>query len=418
MLSEPVLAFACGGLIGALSVYWWLQRISREFLLSRMIHQALLQSAQGMAILEPDGRIVFWNQSLAQLTGVLAEEAVGKGLNTIRPFPPDHPLVRMFSAVKDHPLGRPLGFRSQLLRPNHELAPILVSLTRFASEQSAPWLALLAITDISEAEQLRNRLQQALAEAESSVKKMTELDRLKSEFLAICSHELKTPLVSITGYLDLMASEKLGTLTAKQENALAISLRNATRLNVILSELLDFARMEAGKMRFEFTAQRLSTLLEECVGVVDPMVSKKRLKISLLIEPDLPFVSADISLLNRVIMNLLDNAIKFTPENGEIMVKSWREGDRVGVAISDSGIGIASDKVNRVKEPFFQADASDTRKTGGLGLGLAIVEKILAGHGSHLQIESQPDKGTTTQFFLKTTQRPGSSKMAAVKEPS
>lgn len=381
---------------------------------SMLFRETLYQSNHGMALLHPDGRIMFWNPALAYLTGRPATEALGHLIASIAPFSSDHPVIKMFSGIHHQPFSRPLTFRTQIQRSEKTPQfPVIVTLTRFSVDRSGYEMILLTVADISEAEELRDKLQKALSEAELNVKKMTEVDRLKSEFLAICGHELKTPLVSITGYLDLLASEKMGPTTQKQQNALAISLRNASRLNEILSQLLDFARMEAGKMRFEFTPQRLQNLLEEIIGTVHPMASSKGLSISLQTPPDLSYAYLDLSLLTRVILNLLDNAIKFTPKDGAITVKAWEDPERVYIEVADSGIGIPPDKVDRVKEPFFQADGSDTRKTGGLGLGLAIVEKILVGHGTQLEIDSRPGEGTRMKFSLKKAVRSASGKFTA-----
>ncbi|MBF0499859.1 MAG: PAS domain-containing protein [Candidatus Riflebacteria bacterium] len=380
-----------------------------------LLRETLYRSNYSVALLQLDGRIIFWNHAIANLTGQPAIQVLGHRIAEISPFSEDHPLIRIFSSLHKQPFSQPLTFRTQIQRVNPaRLSPVIVNLTRFSIVHTGNDMILLALDDISEAEELRDRLQKALSEAESSVRKMTELDKLKSEFLAICGHELKTPLVSITGYLDLIASDKLGPTTQKQQNALAISLRNASRLNAILSQLLDFARMEAGKMRFEFTAQRISGLLEEIIGTVYPMASSKGLRITLEAPTDLAFAYFDAPLLHRVILNLIDNAIKFTPQGGEITIRAWEEQGRIHVAISDSGIGIPQEKLGHVTEAFYQIDGSNTRKTGGLGLGLAIAEKILSGHGTRLNIDSRPDSGTKVSFSLKRAVRTASGKFEAM----
>jgi|GEM_PF-979832 len=380
-----------------------------------VLREALNQSNQGIALLDSTGRIVFWNSRLEAMTGITTNMVMKRMLSEISLFSDDHPIVKMLPGAISQPLEHSLKFRTQLSHSSSkESFPVIVNLGRFSIGNPDQFVILLTILDIREAEELRNRLQKALTEAESSVKKMTELDRLKSEFLAICSHELKTPLVSITGYLDLIASGKMGQITEKQHNALQISIRNAAQLNKLLSSLLDFARMEAGKIRFDFTPQKLSVMIEEAAAVFLPMTGSKHIKISLDVSDDLPHVYMDTALLNRVFLNLFDNAVKFTPANGEIQVKARETENQVSVEIIDNGIGINEKDLERVKEPFFQADASDTRKTGGLGLGLAIVEKILGGHGSKLEIENNATRGTTMRFFLKKARRSSSGKFTAM----
>ena len=381
-----------------------------------LFEQVLQHGNQGLAILDNSGRILFWNRWLEALTGIPASDARQRVLHEIHPFSADHAVVRMISGVLHQPLIHPLIFRTQISRGEAlQPTPMLVTLSRFtAAEQFAQPFLFITLQDISESEELRDRLQMALFKAESSVKKMAEIDRLKSEFLAICSHELKTPLVSITGYLDLLLAEKFGPITTRQKDALDVSIRNASRLNEILSSLLDFARMEAGKMRFEFTPQRLQVMVEEVVKIMDPLVTDRQISLKVDIQPDLPHVYMDSGLLNRVFLNLIDNAVKFTPAGGEVLLRAWAEDQLVFVEVADNGRGIDPAKISRVKEPFFQADASNTRKTGGLGLGLAIVEKILAGHGSGLELSSAAGQGTTARFALKKARRTASGTFVAI----
>jgi len=383
------------------------------------MRRALHQPYHGIALIDADSRIVFWNRWMAEMTGISEAPAIGRLLTDLPVFPPDHPIVRMLFGVMPQQTDRPLIFRTQIQPTGRSGSiPVIINMSRFAATVGGGFLIMLSVTDVTEAEDLRHRLQQAVENAESSVRKMTELDRLKSEFLAICGHELKTPLVSITGYLDLMSSERLGPLTPKQINAISVSLKNASRLNELLSQLLDFARMEAGSMKFDFTPQRIGTMLEEVIQVVMPMANAKPITIVSDIPSDLPHAYADASLIHRVVLNLLDNAVKFTPPNGTITVRARARQDHVTVEVIDSGIGIDARFLEQVKEPFFQTDTSDTRRTGGMGLGLAIVEKILRGHGSRLELVSENRQGTTARFQLRKAHRIPTGKFAAFSSPT
>jgi signal transduction histidine kinase len=207
-------------------------------------------------------------------------------------------------------------------------------------------------------------------------------------------------------------------LTPRQENALRVSLRNAGRLNELLGSLLDLARMEAGKMKFELTPHRLGPILEEILEVIHPMAETKHLTVEAPPLSGLPYVQVDPSMINRVFLNLLDNAIKFTPPGGSIRVQVTVEEEQVHVAIIDSGVGIPPGDLDRVTTPFFQSDASDTRPAGGLGLGLAIVEKILLGHATRLHLVSQPGQGTQASFSLRIVKKGQSGKTPASPAPT
>lgn len=416
----PTISWPCLALSGLLAVLLLFSLLRWRFwtLQTNTLLHALHQPYHGITLIDAEGNIVFWNRWMAELTGIPERQALHRHLTDLAAFPPDHPIVRMLYGVMPNPTDRPLIFRTQIQRLGATgITPVIINLSRFAASSPGGYLIMLSVTDVTEAEDLRHRLQKAVENAESSVRRMTELDRLKSEFLAICGHELKTPLVSITGYLDLMASNRLGPLTDKQTNAVTISLKNASRLNELLSQLLDFARMEAGSMRFDFTPQRIGSMLEEMVQVVMPMANAKQITIVQDIPSELPRAVMDAGLIHRVILNLLDNAVKFTPQSGTITVRARADERHVTIDVVDTGIGIDARHIERVKEPFFQTDTSDTRRTGGMGLGLAIVEKILHGHGSQLHLTSESQHGTTASFSLKIAQKSASAKLPAISAP-
>ena len=244
-------------------------------------------------------------------------------------------------------------------------------------------------------------LNQKIALKDSNLKKLEELDRLKSEFLATLSHELKTPLVSIKGYLDLMATQKMGPLTEKQQKALAVSLKNTSHLNNLISSILNFARMEAGKLKFDMVNQKLQPNIADIVDSLKLLADGRNIALVTNIDPGLPAVVMDPDLIHRVLSNLIENSIKFSQPGTTVNIRVFQaDTSRLQIDIVDQGCGIPADKIDSIKAPFFQADKSDTRPTGGLGLGLAIADKILAGHGTSLAITSEEGKGTCCSFWL------------------
>jgi len=268
--------------------------------------------------------------------------------------------------------------------------------------QIAPCITITAVNSRYTAH-LAEDLVARIAEKESNLKKLEEVGRLKSEFLATLSHELKTPLVSIKGYLDLIASEKMGPLTEKQAKALQVSLKNTSHLNSMISSMLNFARMEAGKLMFDLVHQKLPTRINESLDSLRPIAENRNISLQTTFAADLPTVIFDPELMHRVVCNLVENAIKFSQPGSTVnIVVSQHSPNLVKVEISDRGCGIPADKLEMIKAPFYQVVRSDTRPTSGLGLGLAICEKILIGHGTNLTIESHENEGTVCSFFLKT----------------
>lgn len=314
-------------------------------------------------------------------------------------------LVTTFQQTGDFP-DRPVFMGLKLPSDAHEKEfnqnfYIVVRRLIFDECPAEPLMAM-SLIDSSYTSAITLELVDRIAQKESNLKKMEEIDRLKSEFLATLSHELKTPLVSIKGYLDLMATEKFGPLTEKQEKALRVSLKNTSHLNSLISSILNFARMEAGKLRFDLVNQKLQPLVNDIIDSLRPMADNRNITFVTSLPEDIPVVILDPELIHRVISNLLENAIKFSPAGSQIFISASRFSDNlIRLAFKDHGCGIPADKLDKIKAPFYQADRSDTRPTGGLGLGLAIAEKILVGHGTTLAIESEEGQGTTCSFMLK-----------------
>lgn len=368
-----------------------------------------------IAVFSRAGQPLVWNQAIAALTGIGIEKVRALRLPEIPCFGPENPITIEFAgfAGSDPRPGSRFETRIRCATDGREV-PVAASLHLLQPGCATEPIVCLTLMDMTAVEAVHHESRQALSDAQSNMRRLSELERLKSEFLAICSHELRTPLVSITGYLDLLSTGKLGPLSPRQENALEVSLRNAGRLKELLDSLLDLARMEAGKMPFEFTTHRLGPMLEEAVAVMHPLAGQKELTLTVDSPPDLPTVWIDPSKLNRVFLNLLENAIKFTPKGGRIGIRASLESDLVQVEIFDTGIGIPPAEIDRVKEPFFQSDASDTRRAGGLGLGLAIAEKILLGHGTRLDLRSIQGQGTTVRFALKVARASPSGRRVAI----
>lgn len=313
-------------------------------------------------------------------------------------------LVRIFTSVKESkiPPELPIFLNSEDLVDKTTFAANYLIIRKLTSSQTNEKFLVLIIVESKYSKAFANDLTLKIAQRDSDLRKLEELDQLKSEFLATLSHELKTPLVSVKGYLDLMASGKMGPLTEKQEKAIRVSLKNTSHLNTLISSILNFARMEAGKLLFDLVHQKLAPHINDIIDSMKPIADSRQISIITDIADPLPLVIIDTELIHRVLINLLENAIKFSLPGSQVIVAANRQGDNlVKVQVKDQGRGIPAEKLEKIKTPFYQADKSDTRPTGGLGLGLAIAEKILIGHGTSLQIDSKEDVGTTCSFSLK-----------------
>ncbi len=260
------------------------------------------------------------------------------------------------------------------------------------------------------------RLKENVEQLEESNKKLAqvneelkELDRLKSDLLANVSHELRTPLTAIKGYTDYILDRKLGPITEKQEKGLVVVGRNLERLSKSINALLDFSRMDLGRIVLNLQPFTLTQLVEQIVTTLRAELERKRLAFELHVESQLPQVVGDRERLGQVFENLIINAMKFTPEGGRIAVHAVRSslGSRPGVEVRvrDTGIGIPPAQLDKIFHRFYQVDGSSTRRYGGVGLGLSIVKTILDAHGTAVSVSSEEGRGTEFRFVLPAVEK-------------
>jgi signal transduction histidine kinase len=289
----------------------------------------------------------------------------------------------------------------------------------------------LSITSHDELEMLAatfnhmtGRLREHVEQLEESNKKLgavndelKELDRMKSDLLANVSHELRTPLTAIKGYTDYILERRLGAITEKQEKGLVVVQRNLERLSKTINALLDFSRMDVGRIALNLQPFALGPLLDQIVTGLRSELEKKGLKLTAEIERGLPPVIGDKEKLSAVLENLIINALKFTPEGGRITVSAKRAGSTARpsalIRVSDTGVGIAPDQIEKIFNRFHQVDTSTTRRFGGVGLGLAIVKSILEAHGTTVTVDSELGRGTTFGFVLPVLDRAEAASSAA-----
>lgn len=240
----------------------------------------------------------------------------------------------------------------------------------------------------------RSRLQQERIEA------LEQTDKLKDEFLSVISHELRTPLNSIMGFSSLLQDEVMGGLNPPQREYVDKILASADRMLELINNLLDIARMRAGRFELFPVDADYSLLVNEVAAAFGPQAQEKRLTVET--EIGVPgFVRIDEQRIAQVLNNLLSNAIKFTPEGGRISIKAFLEGKNLVTEITDTGIGISEEDLPKLFSPFQQLDMSLTRKVGGSGLGLSISKGIVEAHGGRLMAESPgPGQGSTFRFVL------------------
>lgn len=249
-------------------------------------------------------------------------------------------------------------------------------------------------------QQLERRVFERTAELELALKKVSELNKLKSNFIANISHELRTPLTHVIGYIELLISRDLGPLTEDQEQATFVIKRSSERLKRLIEDLILFSNTEGGQVHLQIETFKLASFFEELEKQVQLKKRDSYIQIETKCEQNLPPVRADREKIMWVLLQLVDNAIKFNKPGGKISVSAIKDGSFVRLSVADTGIGIAPDKLEEIFEPFHQLDGSSTRKAGGTGLGLNLAKKIVEAHGSILAVFSEPGVGSKFEFMI------------------
>lgn len=262
-----------------------------------------------------------------------------------------------------------------------------------------------AVVDEEESRRLVEELRRRSGELQRANLRLHELDRLKTAFMSTVSHELRTPLTSIQGFAEFLEDEVGGELSDMQRQFVANIMDGARRLRGLVDDLLDFTQLNAGTLTLVQQEIDLGPLVEEAVSEIRALADGKGLSLGLQVKRVPLVVWADAGRIRQVLLNLLNNAVKFTPEGGHIRVLACQRHGEATVVIKDSGIGIAPEHQVHLFEQFFQVDTSYTRTAGGAGLGLSLSRALVHAHGGHIGVKSQPGCGSSFWFTLPLSRR-------------
>jgi PAS domain S-box-containing protein len=229
--------------------------------------------------------------------------------------------------------------------------------------------------------------------------KLIKLDKIKTEFLNTTSHELRTPMASIKGYIQMLMSQKLGNINKEQNEALNVVLRNTNRLDSLIEDILDISRLESGTMKFIPDKTNINKMITEVIETMQPTADLKNIKINKELEK-IPDIIIDSERIKNVLMNLIDNSIKFSYQDSIINLKTKIDKDDVLFEIQDFGRGIPKNKQKKIFDRFYQVDSGIDRKFGGVGLGLTISKGIVDAHGGKVWVKSKFGKGSSFIFSL------------------
>lgn len=229
-----------------------------------------------------------------------------------------------------------------------------------------------------------------------NISEMKKLEEIKADFIINTTHELKTPLTSIRGFVETLEKE----LPETSKNFVTIILRNIDRLNLIISDLLTLSDLERKNRKIEICEINIKETIDNLVNIFSKTLVKKKIKLKKEIQKDSIFIKADSFWIEQMLINLIDNAIKYNKEKGNITIKVFKNDKGVTFEVEDTGIGIKKENTERIFERFYVVNQSRSRKMGGTGLGLSIVKHIVNLHNGNIEIKSEPEKGTNIRIII------------------
>jgi two-component system phosphate regulon sensor histidine kinase PhoR len=231
------------------------------------------------------------------------------------------------------------------------------------------------------------------------VTRLKKLEKIRVDFVANVTHEIRTPLTAIIGYLETINAGAINN-TDDAKRFIDISLKQAQRLNRLVEDLLVISKVELGEIKLNFEEVPVRDTFVSALPLVEAKAGLKKLNIQNNLPENIPHIRADRDRLTQILVNVLDNAVKYTPEDGSIIIGAGQRDNYVVLTISDTGIGIPKEELQRLGERFYRVDRSRSRDLGGTGLGLSIVKHLMLAHGGRMEIESQLGRGTKVSLFF------------------
>jgi PAS domain S-box-containing protein len=344
-------------------------------------------TSEGILLIGRDRVMGYHNRRFLDLFGLKREQIDGQ------------PLASLDGAI-DHIFDEPDEFRRKIDEADEGPEEV----TRFPIKQHYPEVRDLEVYSVPVTDREDRDL--GRLHAFRDVTKEREAERIKDEFVSLVSHELRTPLTSIKGYVDLLIDGDAGEVTEEQMEFLEIVKSNSDRLVMLVNDLLDVSRIEAGRINLRLQSVDLARSIDEAATSLRPLIEQKGQSLRLELPEDLPNVMADRDRVAQIVINLLSNAHKYTLEGGSVTVRAQVGGDEVQVEVSDTGVGMTPDERDKLFTKFFRAQNPATQDISGTGLGLNIVKSLVDRQGGRIWVTSEPMKGSTFTFTIPTDSKP------------
>jgi len=373
--------------------------ISKDFLYQQNLLKDLMDSVPDVIYFkDKTGKLILVNQSYADGLGCTPEDVVGK--TDFDFFPKKKAQMMTNDDLRVMRSGKPIIDKvERATRPDGE--DNYVSTTKIPRfDDQGRIIGIIGITrDITRRKQLE-RLLQEKSNIDKKIEALEELNKMKSYFISVVSHEIRTPLTVVKEAVSLIADSKIGILNAKQEIIIKNAAVNIERLKNIINDLLDISRIERGVYKLQYSLVNLNDLLTDTSGYFKDSAGQKGVKLEYRLPKRQINIFVDYEKINRVLSNLITNAIKFTEEGGSIKVEVKVLESKIRIGVIDTGIGIPKDGLSKVFKRFVQVTNDSQKKNKGLGLGLSIAKELVQMHGGEIWVESEVAHGSKFYFTL------------------
>jgi PAS domain S-box-containing protein len=393
----------------------WAEEALKE---SEEKYRTLVENSLTGVFIHQDGKYVFVNDRFAQIHGYTVQELLGKHHLALI-HPDDREAIKEIAAKRLKGEAVPRQYEIRRLKKDGETiwCEMIVTLVEYKGKPAI----MGNVVDITERkrmerelqekneqldaqnEELQSQSEELMAQQQELMEKTSQLEkasRAKSEFLAHMSHELRTPLNAIIGFSELMLDGVPGEVNEAQRECLNDILRSGQHLLGLINDVLDLAKIESGRMELKVSSFSIGNLIESVRSAIMTRLVPRKQTLEISVEKGLPPVRADKAKVRQVLLNLLSNSTKFTPDGGKLRVEAAREDSWCRVSVIDNGIGIRKEDQEKIFESFRQVDTPLHGNESGTGLGLTIAKQIVEKHGGRIWVESEYGKGSKFSFTL------------------
>lgn len=361
-----------------------------------ILNQIFAAMEQGIVFIDDQNKIAYFNPAAERLRNAPLRDMLGRSILDCHP-PKVHPKV--LKIIED--------LRSGKIKGHHRMNVQIVEGKFYDNTYSAVWgpenefLGVIVVTqEVTERKKAEDELKETLKKLKMANEELVRMDRMKDDFLSNVSHELKTPMISVLGYMGMILKEKVGPLTEQQKKFLEISFKNLHKLGRNIDNLLELAEIGIRKEVYTFEPVDLVKTIQFACSTIEPQAKEYHISVETQLPAEPLTVEGVPDKLDQLFDNLLSNAIKYNHRGGKIMV-TLAEEDRYAVAqIMDTGIGISHQSLKNVFTRFFQEDIKPLGDSRGLGIGLSLVQEIVKLHHGEIKIQSEQGKGTVFSVML------------------